>query len=78
MLRSSHQFYQWYSELAVVRRNQVQGEYAAYLESLTKRLQLTEEITSRVDKSLAALDGLQGDHAGVAAKVRSELLPGQR
>ena len=70
MLRSSHQFYKWYSELAVVRREQVQGEYAEYLETLTNRLRLTQEITGRVDGSLAALDGLQSDHTGVVAKVR--------
>lgn len=74
VLRSSHQFYKWYSELAVVRREQVQGEYAEYLESLTNRLQLTQEITGRVDGSLAALDGLQGDHTGVVAKVRPRRL----
>lgn len=69
VLRSSHEFYKWFSELAVIRREQVQGEYTEYLESLQRRLNVAQEITSRIDKSLAALNGLQEDHSSVASKV---------
>ena len=70
MLQNSHQFYKWYSELTAVRRQQIEGEYGEYLEALGQRLEVTNSVTGRVDRSISALNRLQTHCTGVCGKVR--------
>lgn len=74
MLQNSHQFYKWYSELTAVRRQQIEGEYGEYLEALDQRLEVTNSVTGRVDRSIGALSNLQTHCSGVCGKVSALLL----
>jgi conserved oligomeric Golgi complex subunit 3 len=70
VLQNSHQFYKWYSELTAVRRQQIEGEYGEYLQALDQRLEVTNSVKSRVDRSISALSNLQAQCSGVCGKVR--------
>lgn len=69
VLQNSHQFYKWYSELTTVRRQQIEGEYGEYLEALSQRLEVTDSVAGRVDRSISALNALKSHCSGVCGKV---------
>jgi hypothetical protein len=73
VLRTSAQFYKWYSELSGLRRQAAEAEHGAYLDALSRRLRLTEDITARAGKSLAALDALAAHHRSASAQARASV-----
>jgi hypothetical protein len=70
VLQNNHHFYKWYSELTVLRRQQIEGEYGEYLSTLSQRLDVATSISARVDHSLNVLSELNNHHHSVSAKVR--------
>ena len=69
VLRTSAQFYKWYSDLSGLRRQATEAAHGAHLAALSDRLQLIQDVLNRATQSMAALDDLAAHHRSATAQV---------
>ncbi|XP_078429535.1 sec34-like family protein [Wolffia australiana] len=71
VLVSTHEFYQWFTELESIMKSETEEKYRQYVNTLTERMEICDGILCRVDDTLNIFDELQLQHQAVASKTRS-------
>ncbi|PPS06291.1 hypothetical protein GOBAR_AA14356 [Gossypium barbadense] len=71
ILVNTNQFYKWFTDLESAMRSETEEKYQHYVNTLTDRIQICDDILRQVDETLDLFNELQLQHQAVATKTKT-------